>query len=126
VDPLVVLYATPPKDIATLVARMGELLYGERIAATQTAKIEKFLRAPLPSARAGAETPGKPKDPTPKPKSEGTTGSGKAGSVPPTTTSEKPAEPAPKNASPLESPEFKARVREALHAMMCLPEYQLN
>ncbi len=26
----------------------------------------------------------------------------------------------------LDSPEFKARVREAAHAMMCLPEYQLN
>ena len=26
----------------------------------------------------------------------------------------------------LASDEFKARVREALHAMMCLPEYQLN
>jgi hypothetical protein len=26
----------------------------------------------------------------------------------------------------LDSPEFKARVREAYHAMMCLPEYQLN
>jgi hypothetical protein len=26
----------------------------------------------------------------------------------------------------INSNEFKARVREALHAMMCLPEYQLN
>jgi hypothetical protein len=26
----------------------------------------------------------------------------------------------------LASDEFKARVREALNAMMCLPEYQLN
>ena len=26
----------------------------------------------------------------------------------------------------IDSPEFKARVREVVHAMMCLPEYQLN
>jgi hypothetical protein len=38
-----------------------------------------------------------------------------------------PHEVKPKPYKPdLASPEFKARVREALHAMMCLPEYQLN
>ena len=26
----------------------------------------------------------------------------------------------------LDNPAFRAKAREALHAMMCLPEYQLN
>ena len=30
------------------------------------------------------------------------------------------------NAPALDSPAFKCRAREALHALMCLPEYQLN
>jgi hypothetical protein len=117
VDPIVTLYATKPKDVATLVARMSELLYGERIAATQTAKIEKFLREPLTAP--ANESPAK-NDPRKK--------SGKTEPVPPTTsTSKAPTEePKKSNAPNLESPEFKARVREALHAMMCLPEYQLN
>jgi hypothetical protein len=119
VDPIVVLYATKPKDIPSLAARMSELLYGERIAATQIAKIEKFLREPL--------TAPKPSDPQPKQDPR------KKGPVPPTatptkTTTEEPKEKEAKKTGTInmDSPEFKARVREALHAMMCLPEYQVN
>jgi hypothetical protein len=118
VDPIATLYATKPKDVAALVTRMSELLYGDRIVATQTAKIEKFLHEPLTAPKASA----------PQPKNGSRKESGKSSaSPPPTTTTKAPVEePKNSNAINLESPEFKARVREALHAMMCLPEYQLN
>jgi hypothetical protein len=118
VDPIATLYATKPKDVTALVARMSELLYGDRIAATQTAKIEKFLREPLTAPKASA----------PQPKNGPKKGSGKSSEpVHPATTTKAPVEePKNSNALNLESPEFKARVREALHAMMCLPEYQLD
>jgi len=118
VDPIATLYATKPKDVTALVTRMSELLYGDRIAATQTAKIEKFLREPLTAPKASA----------PQPKNGPKKGSGKSSEpVHPATTTKAPVEePKNSNALNLESPEFKARVREALHAMMCLPEYQLD
>jgi hypothetical protein len=122
VDPIAILYATKPKDVTALVARMSELLYGDRISTTQTAKLEKFLREPLTPLK---DSPSQPKG-GPKP-----TGKGKKEAVPQTPV-KKTEEAAPKkdamNSGPpdLDSPEFKARVRETLHAMMCLPEYQLN
>lgn len=118
VDPVATIYATKPKDVAELVARMSELLYGDRISATQTAKIEKFLREPLATPNASDSLPkGGPRK-----------GGGKKEPTPPPTSTSKPPAEEPKNSTALnlESPEFKARVREALHAMMCLPEYQLN
>jgi hypothetical protein len=121
VDPIATLYATKPKDVAALVTRMSELLYGERIAATQTAKIEKFLRDPLMEPK-GSSSPSKPS------KSGSKKESAKTEAVPPSTPAPKAPAEETKNANTLnlESLEFKARVREALHAMMCLPEYQLN
>lgn len=80
VDPTEVLFKPKPKDVAALVTKMGELLYGEGIAPAARTKIEKFLL------------------------------DGKK------TMSEKE----------LDNPAFRAKAREALHAMMCLPEYQLN
>ena len=80
VDPNEVLFKPKPKDVAALVTKMGELLYGEGIAPAARTKIEKFLL------------------------------DGKK------TLSEKD----------LDNPAFRAKAREALHAMMCLPEYQLN
>ena len=79
-DPNEVLFKPKPKDVAALVTRMGELLYGEDIAPAARTRIEKFLL------------------------------DGKK------TMSEKD----------LDNPAFRAKAREALHALMCLPEYQLN
>jgi hypothetical protein len=127
-DPVALIYAVKPKNIAAVVKQMGELLYGDKITAEQAAKIEKFLNEPGPP----------PGQPQPQP---GGPGDGPAGGPTPARPTEPPpplpkAEPkkdAPKKDEPkkpykpeIDSPEFKARVREALHAMMCLPEYQLN
>jgi hypothetical protein len=135
VDPVAIVYAKKPKDVPMLVAQMSEFLYGDRISATQTAKIEKFLLEPL--------TP--PQSSGPVPKSGGKLGlksapvtEAAAAEGPPPVSKEEPKEPkgakdpkdtkTPKESGPpnLDSPAFKARVREAIHAMMCLPEYQLN
>lgn len=119
VDPVATIYASKPKDIPALAARMSELLYGERIAAAHIARIEKFLNEPL-SAPASGPQPKSDKNPA-KPSA-----TSKAG-PPPKGEEVKEKEPARKTgAVDMESAEFKARVREALHAMMCLPEYQLN
>ena len=74
------LFEPKPKDVAELVKRMGESLYGEAISAAAKSRIEKFLLD-------GKVT---------------------------------------LSAKDLENPAFRARTREALHALMCLPEYQLN
>lgn len=130
-DPIIALYATKPKDTATLVKRMGELLYGEHLNPAHAAKIEKFLGEPLLMPRSNTlpapATPESNSLPAP---------------IPYFPTSPSPTKPIPaskpelapppraiatKSDKPdLNSPEFKARVREALHAMMCLPSYQLN
>jgi hypothetical protein len=128
VDAVATIYATNPKIPAEVVKRMGEVLYGEAPPTAVAAKIEKFLLTPGPAA---AATP--PADP---PKGS------RRGSKSPTPTKVEAQPPAPKEKSQekseaeskplkpedvkIDSPEFKARVREALHAMMCLPEYQLN
>ena len=118
VDPIVTLYASKPKDIPALVARMSDLLYGDRLAPAQMAKIEKFLHEPLMTPQAAAPQP------------KGGPGRGKKEPAVPPQTEKAPVEakaPSTSTKAPdLNSPEFKARVREALHAMMCLPEYQLN
>ncbi|MBY0458602.1 MAG: DUF1800 domain-containing protein [Gemmataceae bacterium] len=136
-DVCAAIYATKPKTVGDVVKQMGVLLYGEPPAAAQAKKLETFLLTPGPAA-----TPPKPKDgPGPKVKL--------LKDVPPVEVVEEPAPvaPQPKPASKdgkkepekkeppkpldpkdvkLDSAEFKARVREAYHAMMCLPEYQLN
>ncbi len=122
------IYAAKPKDVAAVVKQMSTLLYGEVVTPAQVKKIETFLLTPGPAANA---TP--PKGPFPKggikrfdlpvPPDE---------PPPPPKPVEKPKEKSepPKPLDPkdvkLDSAEFKARVREAYHAMMCLPEYQLN
>ena len=80
VDPNEVLFKPKPKDVAALVTKMGEMLFGEEIAPVARTKIEKFL---LDGKKSLSE-----KD--------------------------------------LDNPAFRAKAREALHALMCLPEYQLN
>ncbi len=80
VDPTETLFKPKPRNVAALVTKMGEMLYGEDIAPAARTRIEKFLL------------------------------DGKK------TMSEKD----------LDNPAFRAKAREALHALMCLPEYQLN
>ena len=154
-DPVALVYATNPKTVRAIVARMAELVHGEPAPAKVAAKLEKFL----------AERPAPPESPPPGsgplPALPGTPGSGKLSAINDGTSNTivlsepvptfpgqffppKPVAPAPRviaarppEVAPmphepkpyqpdLNSPEFKARVREALHAMMCLPEYQLN
>jgi hypothetical protein len=122
-------YAAKPKDVADVVKRLSELLYGETVSPAVAKKLETFLLTPGPApskAPAQPKGPGgakfdpveppepiRPADPPPKPKGK-----------------DEPKKEPPKPLDPkdvkLDSPEFKARVREAAHAMMCLPEYQLN
>lgn len=129
------IYAAKPKTVGDVVKRLGELLHGDAIAPAQAKKLEAFLLTPGPA-------PGT----KPKNKSDqllkGTTLDPKFEPVDPPPFDPKgplpggsPAQPAKKEppAKPLDpkdvkidSNEFKARVREAAHAMMCLPEYQLN
>jgi hypothetical protein len=137
-DPVVLIYASKPKDIPAVVKAMGELVYGQDIAREQAAKLVKFLNEPGPPpgpapgtqsphdhevgtsdkvavAEAGTPPPAQPPKPLP-PKQKDPPKKEAAGKDEP----KKPYKPE------IASDEFKARVREALHAMMCLPEYQLN
>jgi len=139
-DPVAAIYAGKPKDIPSIVKAMGELVYGQDIPREQTAKLVAFLNQPGPP----------PGQPQPQPKGP-TPGSAPMPAEPPPPAVEKSvaideaqpdkkAPPKPKKDDvkkkkdepkkpykpDLASDEFKARVREALHAMMCLPEYQLN
>jgi hypothetical protein len=146
-DPVALIYASNPKDIPTVVKAMGELVYGQDIGKEQAAKLVKFLNEPGPPAGPG------PGSPTPHDHDVGTSDKlAVAESVKPGV-AEPPPPPLPKKEPPksgeakkdepkkdvtkkdepkkpykpdIASNEFKARVREALHAMRCLPEYQLN
>ncbi|MCE9567025.1 MAG: DUF1800 domain-containing protein [Planctomycetes bacterium] len=134
-DVAAAVFATNPKDIPAVVKRMGELLHGEPLSPKVAAKLEQFLRERGPAA-APATTPAPggaaPGFPSPVPPETAT----KTEFIPPPplpkTVEAKPLTPAPMphKAPPfkpdLASDDFKARVREAIHAMMCLPEYQLN
>jgi uncharacterized protein (DUF1800 family) len=128
-DPVTVIYATNPKDIPAVVRRMGELLYGEAPPAKVAAKIEAFLRQPGPEPGSAPQNAGGPGDPAllkivPDPAAVVRAWHGKSD---PPAVAPPPREARPKPYTPdLASDRFKARVREALHAMMCLPEYQLN
>jgi Protein of unknown function (DUF1800) len=138
-DPVALIYTGKPKDIPTIVKRMGELVYGESPTPAAAAKIVKFLNQPAPPPAvtpnnvlsAYPSLPGSlvgppggipaPVPPLPVPNE-----------TPPKKTEPLAVAPPPREAKvkpykpDLESTDFKARVREALHAMMCLPEYQLN
>ena len=121
-----------PKDVAAVVKRIGELLYGDAVTPAQAKKIEQFLLTPGPTA-APAKPPAKgPKGgpiPAPPVKVEDVPDApqpkGKDKPKP-----EAKKDPPPKPLDPkdvkIDSKEFQARAREAVHAMMCLPEYQLN
>jgi hypothetical protein len=121
-DPVVVLYAAKPKDVHALVEHMSEVLYGDRISPAHVARIEKFLLAPLMPVQQNVPAPKGPRNKT------ATVAPEKPVGPPPAKEPEKKGSPVVKKGGPpdLQSPDFKARVREALHAMMCLPEYQLN
>src|SRR5207253_9276843 len=54
--------AAKPKDVAAVVKRIGELLYGEAITAAQVKKIETFLLTPGPPPST-KPTPPKPGGP---------------------------------------------------------------
>jgi uncharacterized protein DUF1800 len=147
-DPVAAIYAAKPKDIAEVVRAMGDLVYGQEISSEQAAKLVKFLNEPGPPPGQPAPPPSKggppggsesiPGEPAPPPtaKTESKAES-KADDVPgkakdeakktePKKTEPKKTEPKKPYKPDIASDEFKARVREALHAMMCLPEYQLN
>ncbi len=132
-DVITILYTPQPRDIPSLVQRMGELVYGQPIARAQAAKIEHFLNQP------GSVSSPKPKVMPSAPNAGSDILTASIGPPPgqplPKVVVATPREvaPRPHDAKPkppykpnLASTEFHARVREALHAMMCLPEYQLN
>ena len=164
-DPVAGIYATNPKNVGEIVARMGEMLYGEALPQKVSAKLERFLlEPPRPDAAAPTSfnTPGTRylnagaiangtsntvivgKDGSVRFSPGVTTpgsfapkivdGANPAASAAPApravSTSKLEIAPMPHEVKPmapdLASDVFKARVREALHAMMCLPEYQLN
>lgn len=121
-------FATKPKDVAAVVKRLGELLYGESVTTAQAKKIEVFLLTPGPAPGSGPA--GQPIGPASGPKTGSKGGAKKEPEPPKETPKDEPKKGPPKPLDPkdvkLDSPAFKARVREAAHAMMCLPEYQLN
>jgi hypothetical protein len=141
-------YAEKPKDVGAVAKRLGELLYGDAIPAATAKKIEVFLLTPAPAPAPPKKGNGPPGGPPGSAPPDNATGSGFGVEVtdeavqdqakkseakgPPKkgAKAEPPKKPAPPR--PLDpkdvkvdSPAFKARVREAAHAMMCLPEYQL-
>ena len=132
-DVCTAVYAAKPKDVAAVVKQISTLLYGDAPPPAQAKKIETFLLTPGP---APGPKPTMPKALPPGLKVEASDPSDlpPGAAPPPKTGTEKPKVEAkkepPKPLDPkdvkLDSPEFKARVREAYHAMMCLPEYQLN
>jgi len=139
-DPVALIYAAKPKDIPAVVRAMGELVYGQDIGKDQAVKLVKFLNEPGPPPGPRPEShdhgdkqevrdkvavaesttvPGEPAPP-PKPKEEPKKEAAKKAEAAKKDEPKKPYKP------DIASDDFKARVREALHAMMCLPEYQLN
>jgi hypothetical protein len=135
-DVCVVIYAAKPKTVADVVTQMAAVLYGDAVPAAHAKKIETFLLTPGPAPGEGTTAPKgiSPAEITPedlakldRPAKSAPPG-GAAKKDPPK--KEEPKKEPPKPLDPkdvkIDSPAFKARVREAFHAMMCLPEYQLN
>jgi hypothetical protein len=129
-------YAAKPKDVSAVVKRLSEMLYGDAVPADVSKKIETFLLTPGPAPGPKPVTPKGPKGPPAPVEPPATVEDPDLPAQPGTSSPPKPKgkdEPKkdpPKPLNPkdvkVDSPEFKARVREAAHAMMCLPEYQLN
>jgi hypothetical protein len=120
-DVCATIYAAGPATVGEVVERMGVTLYGGALAPAQAKKIETFLLTPGPAP--GDAPPGKKTGKSPK-------GAGPEVAPAPHARSAEPKKDPPEPLDPkdvkIDSPEFKARVREAFHALMCLPEYQLN
>jgi uncharacterized protein DUF1800 len=141
-DPVALIYAAKPKDIAAVVKAMGELVYGQDIPKDQAVKLVKFLNepGPPPGPKPDSHDHGDKAEVRDKvPVAESTTTAVPAEPPPPPKVKEEQKKEAAKKAEAakkdepkkpykpdIASDDFKARVREALHAMMCLPEYQLN
>jgi hypothetical protein len=147
-DPVALVYASKPKDIPSVVKAMGELVYGQDVPMEQAAKLVTFLNQPGPPPGAnpaphdhggkggvgkpvpdapGVDSPPVAEAPPPSKAVEAKgAAKGAASKDPPKKDVPKKDEPTKPYKPDLASDEFKARVREALHAMMCLPEYQLN
>ncbi len=131
VDPVARLQDLKPGSFPTLVVRMGELLFGQPLPAAQARRIERFFHEPMELEKAvparqvmanygAAPTRLPPPDLPTVPRTDLV----EASLAPP------PREVAVRLKSAVEygfgSPEFNLRVREALHALMCSSEYQLN
>jgi hypothetical protein len=129
-------YATKPKDAAAVVKRLSELLYSDAIPPAVAKKLEIFLLTPAPpgskpatfpsaGAPGGPTSPFESVPPSPEPTQPKKEPLKKESSKEPPKKVEAPKPLDPKDVK-LDSPDFKSRVREVAHAMMCLPEYQLN
>jgi hypothetical protein len=122
------IYATKPRTVGDVVKRLGDLLYGDAIAPAQAKKLETFLLTPGPAPGSAPKGPkplppdGLKFDPTEPPPPGDPLPKFEAKIEPP----KPPVKPLDPKDVKIDSNEFKARVREAAHAMMCLPEYQLN
>ena len=133
-DVCVTIYAAKPQTVGDVVKRMAAVLYGDTVPAGQAKKIETFLLTPGPAPTAAPKGPkGGSKKGGPPPEPPPPAAETKAKDEPekePKKAKDEPKKEPPKPLDPkdvkLDSPEFKARVREAFHAMMCLPEYQLD
>ncbi len=120
-DSVDVLCSAKSKSRSELVAQLGELLYGERLPSALAERIEKFIREP--TVIASSEKPVTVQSyyyPPPDTTIPLIPAENPGLAPPPRKVANKPKTPNPG------SPEFNLRIREALHAMMCLPEYQLN
>lgn len=143
-DVCALVYATKPKTVNDVVKRMGELLYGDAIPPAVAKKVETFLLTPQPD---GPRVPPQPKGPGSAPPGAPNDGVERVGvdfegqppkkaakiddkDAPPPKPKTEPKRVPPKPLNPkdvkIDASDFKARVREAVHAMMCLPEYQLG
>jgi hypothetical protein len=127
-------YAAKPEDVGAVVKRLGELLYGDAIPPAVAKKIEVFLLTPAPTTAPSKPGPGGPGGPPGASIGEGEPvaepdqpqkGPAKKGAKAEPPKKAPPPRPLDPKDVKIDSPAFKARVREAAHAMMCLPEYQL-
>jgi uncharacterized protein (DUF1800 family) len=147
-EPFPSLGAAKPKNAAEMVQWMSEQLFGEPLPGKYARKLEEFFReppgeeptpppqnpAPVYGALSTPTLPGAvvPAGGTTTPPGYSSPGAYSAAlPVPPTAGKTATLAPPPRVVKRplvfnLNSTEFQARCREILHAMMCLPEYQLN
>jgi hypothetical protein len=130
-DSVDLLCSGKPKTHSELIVKMGELLFGERLPIELAERIERFLREPAAIANAKSPTTVQSNYLPPQNLPVAPTKTALPAIPIPSVDNPKLAPPPrevnkkPNRLNP-QSPEFNLRVREALHAMMCLPEYQLN